>query len=41
MHSKPRTRLMKKLLSYIEVVALAAIFGGVVAGNIWLLFSWQ
>ena len=33
--------LMRDVIVFVEVAALVAIFGGIVAGNIWLLYSWQ
>jgi hypothetical protein len=32
---------MRDVLSYIEVIAITVIVGGLMAGNAWVLYSWQ
>jgi hypothetical protein len=41
-HHDPReANSMEKLVSGIEVTALVVIVGGLLLGNIWLLYSWH
>ena len=33
--------MMRDVLSYIEIIARGVIFGGLLIGNAWLIYSWQ